>query len=199
MEDQSAMDVKPSVKTHGVSPGVMLQQAREEKKLSQADVAKEMRLSLQWVKDIENDDYTHGAAIIYIRGYLRSYARLVGLSPENVINAFDSMDLEEEFNKAKSTQEKVVLKPTVPVFSKQTRFMSRRTVRWISGIALLVMVVLVAMWWQGQRKHGIDQMSQTQPQVPIQPTQEIVKPQLKVNGPMNMLQPPAQKSNNKQS
>jgi len=199
MEEKSAMDVKPSVKTH-MSPGVMLQEAREEKKLSQADVAKEMRLSLQWVKDIESDDYTHGAAIIYIRGYLRSYARLVQLSPDDVINAFESMDLEEEFNKAKSTQEKVVLQPTVPIFSKQTRFMSRRTVRWISGIALLVMVVLVAMWWQGQRKHGIDQMSQMQqPQVPIQPAQEIVKPQLKANSQINVLPPPVQKNNNKQS
>lgn len=198
MEDKSAMDVKPSFKTHS-SPGLMLQQAREEKKLSQADVAKEMRLSLQWVKDIENDDYAHGAAIIYIRGYLRSYARLVGLSPDDVINAFESMDLEEEFNKAKSTQEKVVLQPTVPVFSKQTRFMSRRTVRWVSGIALLVMVVLVAMWWQGQRKRGIDQMSQTQPQIPIQPTPEIVKPQLKANDQMNVLPQPIQKNNNKQS
>ena len=60
--------------------------------LSQADIAKEMRLSLQTVIDIESDDYSHGSAIIYLRGYLRGYARLVGLNPDEVLADFEKSD-----------------------------------------------------------------------------------------------------------
>lgn len=202
MEEQPIMDVTPSVKSN-MSPGAMLEAAREDKKLSQADVAKALRLSLQWVKDIENDDFTHGAAIIYVRGYLRSYARLLGLSPDSVMNAFDAMDLEEEFKKAKSSEEKIVLQPTVPVFSKQTRFMSRRAVRWISAAIILVLVILVGMWWQGQRKHGLDQTNQVaQPQITIQPVQplpDIAKPQVEVKKTNSVNRPQLDQQKNKKS
>ncbi|WP_423063800.1 helix-turn-helix domain-containing protein [Candidiatus Paracoxiella cheracis] len=202
MEEQPIVDVTPSVESN-MSPGAMLEAAREVKKLSQADVAKALRLSLQWVKDIENDDFTHGAAIIYVRGYLRSYARLLGLSPDSVMNAFDAMDLEEEFKKAKSSEEKIVLQPTVPVFSKQTRFMSRRAVRWISGAIILVLVILVGMWWQGQRKHGLDQTSQVaQPQITIQPVQplpDIAKPQVEVKKTNSVNRPQLDQQKNKKS
>jgi hypothetical protein len=108
------------------------------------------------VKDIENDDYTHGLALIYIRGYLRSYARLVGTSPNNVIDVFEMMNLEKEFKRAKSGKEKIMFQPTVPVFSKKTRYIRRwRAVRWISGGVILILLVLIAMWWQGQRKYAL--------------------------------------------
>lgn len=202
MEEQPIVDVTPSVESN-MSPGAMLEAAREVKKLSQGDVAKALRLSLQWVKDIENDDFAHGAAIIYVRGYLRSYARLLGLSPDSVMNAFDAMDLEEEFKKAKSSEEKIVLQPTVPVFSKQTRFMSRRAVRWISSAIILVLVILVGMWWQGQRKHGLDQTSQVaQPQITIQPVQplpDIAKPQVEVKKTNSVNRPQLDQQKNKKS
>lgn len=187
MEDQIEMDAKTSASPHNdAGPGAMLQIAREGKKLSQADVAKKLRLSLQWVRDIENDDYAHGAALIYVRGYLRSYARLVEISPHDVIGAFETMDLEEEFKRAKSNEEKVVLNPTVPVLAKQTRLSSRRIVRWVSGIAILILVVLVAIWWQGQHKHVLQLSLQ-----PLQPVQTVAQPQTKATNQVT-LSPPAQ-------
>lgn len=179
-------------------PGAILQAARKAKKLSLADVAKRLRLSLQCVKDIENDDYTHGVALIYIRGYLRSYARLVETSPSNVIDAFETMNLEKKFKRAKSDKEKIMFQQMEPIPSKQTRFISWRATRWISSVVVLILVVLVAMWWQGQRKYTLYSTNQAQLQQPRsskpvqKPAQDAEKVQAKAPNQMAVSQQSAQ-------
>ena len=90
--------------TQEMSPGALLKKAREAKKLSQEQIAKQLRLSLQWIENIENDDYSRAAAIIYVRGYLRSYARLVDVSADLVMEGLAALGLEEEFHRMKSQE-----------------------------------------------------------------------------------------------
>src|SRR3990167_11169644 len=101
--------------TQEMSPGALLKKAREAKKLSQDQVAKQLRLSLQWIENIENDDYSRAAAIIYVRGYLRSYARLVDVSADLVMESLVALGLEEAFHRMKRQEEKITLQPIVPV------------------------------------------------------------------------------------
>jgi cytoskeleton protein RodZ len=65
-------------------PGRLLQQAREEKNLRPEDVAYELRLTVTQVRALEEDDYSRMPETTYVRGYLRNYAKLVGV-PENDI------------------------------------------------------------------------------------------------------------------
>lgn len=142
------------------SPGALLREARCAKKLTCEEVAKQLRLSVSCIKDIEHDQYANAVALIYVRGYLRSYARLVDLSPDRVVAALEQFGLEDVFNRDRS-DDKVVKHQTVQFISRSSRMVNgRRIARWITSSAILLLVVLVGVWWQGQKKHGIDQQHQ---------------------------------------
>ncbi len=151
---------------HTKTPGAILLDARRDRKLSQADVAKQLRLSVQWIKDIENDNYAKAPALIYARGYLRAYAKLVGVLPDDVIAAFETLAMDEEFTRAKSLQERPVRHQGVVVISRSTR-LNRNFIRWVTAVALILLVVLVGVWWQGQKKHA------EATQVVMQPREEV--------------------------
>ena len=140
------------------TPGILLREARRTKKLKQSDVAKEIRLSVQWIKDLEQDNYSHVPALIYLRGYLRSYARFVGILPDKVMEAFDEIGLEEEFKRMKAQVERPVQHHAVPVISRTKKMINGNFIRWIVFVLLIALIVFVSIiWWQG-KKHIISQL-----------------------------------------
>ena len=67
------------------SPGEILRGARELYDWSIEDVAVELNLLPDMVRALEADDYSNTAGWTYAVGYLRSYARLAGVSIEQAI------------------------------------------------------------------------------------------------------------------
>ena len=59
--------------------GQRLRAAREAKGLTHSDVAQRLRLPLRLIGRLEDDDYSGMEQGVYLRGYLSSYARLVGV------------------------------------------------------------------------------------------------------------------------
>ena len=59
--------------------GHRLRTAREAKGLTHSDVAQRLRLPLRLIGRLEQDDYSGMEEGVYLRGYLSSYARLVGV------------------------------------------------------------------------------------------------------------------------
>ena len=59
------------------------------------EVAERLRLPEQTIADMENDDFSQGPALIYVRGYLRAYCRVVDLPASPILKAFDAMGWEE--------------------------------------------------------------------------------------------------------
>ncbi|QTS83840.1 helix-turn-helix domain-containing protein [Coxiella endosymbiont of Amblyomma nuttalli] len=163
------------------TPGVLLQDARKAKKLSQIEIAKQIHLSLQRVKELEKDNYSNMSALIYVRGYLRAYARCVGISPNEVIAAFDASALEEEFERVKKAQEeKPVRHQTIPVIARSTRIISSKVVCLIVMAILLSLAIFVSIWWKG-KKHIISQMhvvvSQPEESLPLNSTVSSTLPE----------------------
>ncbi|MFW0094767.1 MAG: helix-turn-helix domain-containing protein [Coxiella endosymbiont of Haemaphysalis qinghaiensis] len=156
------------------TPGTLLREARQAKNLNHEEVAKQMHLSVQWVKNLEKDDYSKAPALIYVRGYLRAYARCVGLKPEEIMVTFDTLALNEEFERIKAREEKPVKHQAVPVISRSTRMISRKTIRWITFLALVILVVLVGVWWQG-KKHLMVQIQSVISQSQELPLKETTK------------------------
>ncbi|MCX7120484.1 MAG: helix-turn-helix transcriptional regulator [Gammaproteobacteria bacterium] len=76
-----------------VSPGKLLIAARDALALTQDEIAKQLRLSIKMVSDLEQDIYARMGARTYVRGYLRSYARLVGVSEIEITEVFDASGL----------------------------------------------------------------------------------------------------------
>jgi cytoskeleton protein RodZ len=70
--------------------GARLKAARESKQLSPADVAAKLKLTARQIEALEREDFEHLPSEIFVRGFVRNYARLVGIEPESLIAPVDA-------------------------------------------------------------------------------------------------------------
>ncbi len=68
-----------------LTTGVRLRNAREQLGLSQQAVAERLCLKVSTVRDIEEDKAPADLASTFLRGYIRSYARLVHIPEEELL------------------------------------------------------------------------------------------------------------------
>lgn len=69
-------------------PGRRLRETREAKHLSREEVANHLRLDVQLIIALEDDQYSRLPSPAYICGYLRSYARLLKLPETEIVEAY---------------------------------------------------------------------------------------------------------------
>lgn len=70
-----------------LTTGARLRNAREQLGLSQQAVAERLCLKVSTVRDIEEDKAPADLASTFLRGYIRSYARLVHIPEEELLPA----------------------------------------------------------------------------------------------------------------
>jgi cytoskeleton protein RodZ len=66
-------------------PGVRLLAERRAQGLSLGDVARQLKLSVRQVEALERDEYAAFPGPVFVRGFLRNYAKLLQLDPEAVV------------------------------------------------------------------------------------------------------------------
>ncbi|MCS6786585.1 MAG: DUF4115 domain-containing protein [Thiobacillaceae bacterium] len=73
--------------SRGFEPGfgAALAAAREAKGLSRAEVAERLKLSPRQIEALEAEDWTALPSPVFVRGFVRNYARLLELDPERLI------------------------------------------------------------------------------------------------------------------
>ncbi|GAB4223763.1 MAG: hypothetical protein Tsb005_19700 [Gammaproteobacteria bacterium] len=118
--------------------GARLQKAREKMKLSRDEIARKLFLTTPIIKSIEECNFKLLPEPVFIRGYLRSYAKLVGLPPDELIAEFNQIKIKRE---KRQLPKQELCRPQVT--SKD------RPVRWLTYFIVVGMVVLVALWWHG--------------------------------------------------
>jgi cytoskeleton protein RodZ len=69
-------------------PGHVLVRAREALSITQAETADVLNLSVRVIKALENNDDTALPERVYVNGYIRSYAKLLGLAAEPLIQSW---------------------------------------------------------------------------------------------------------------
>ncbi len=70
--------------------GEILKQLREEHKLSVKDIATRMRLDPWLIESLEANDLDTLPAAIYIRGYIRSYAKIIEADADSLVALYDN-------------------------------------------------------------------------------------------------------------
>lgn len=63
--------------------------AREARGLSLSDVAEQIRIRSVYLAAIEDENWNAIGAPVYVRGFLRTYARFLGIDPEEAVAAFN--------------------------------------------------------------------------------------------------------------
>jgi cytoskeleton protein RodZ len=123
-----------------IGPGSQLRQARLDLKLAPEDVAHILHLSTRQIVALEDDDYEKLPGPTYVRGYLRGYAQLLGLSAEPVVDAY---------NRLVATKKPVDLGKLGP----KPEIRSDHQLIKLATVAVIVIVLgLSAVWWQEQER-----------------------------------------------
>jgi cytoskeleton protein RodZ len=81
-----------AVKSSALGLGERLRSARKARALSLEQVSDSLHLGESIVLALEDERFDVLGAPVFVRGHLKAYARLVGLSPESVLEAFHETD-----------------------------------------------------------------------------------------------------------
>lgn len=74
---------------HESSAGAMLTAGREELNLSVSDVARHLKLSPAQVEALEEGAYDRLPGRVFVRGFLRNYAKLLGIDPQPLLRTIE--------------------------------------------------------------------------------------------------------------
>jgi cytoskeleton protein RodZ len=69
------------------SPGATLLAERRSQGLSLGDIARQLKLSVRQVEALERDEYGGFSGSVFVRGFLRNYAKLLRLDPDRLLEA----------------------------------------------------------------------------------------------------------------
>lgn len=118
------------------TPGTILKLAREQRGMSQQDVAHRLNLRISLIRDIEQDRFDQKTVSTFTRGYLKTYARFVGTDEQAVLAAYDRLGLkDQQYSEMYS-------------FSGRTqREASEHRVRFISWVLFIGLAGLGGTWW----------------------------------------------------
>lgn len=115
-------------------PGQVLRYEREKARLSVEDVARQLRLSVSVIRNLEAGNADALPEAVYTRGYIRAYCKLLKINHEPLLEGLvpESSGQEEDF---------------LPAMNERVHHLTRL---WGSFIVLSVVVVLVSLWWMEQ-------------------------------------------------
>jgi hypothetical protein len=76
------------------SLGEELRAARESRRLSIPDVSEQIHIRSVYLQAIEEENWSSIAAPVYVRGFIRTYARFLGLGAEDAVARFNGVVVE---------------------------------------------------------------------------------------------------------
>ncbi|MGR1181912.1 cytoskeleton protein RodZ [Aeromonas veronii] len=140
--------------SQAVGPGQLLRNAREQLGWTREQVASRIHLRLTLIAAIESDTYDKHTSHTFIRGYLRTYAKLVGIPDETILAAYDKLGLTPPDN------------IDMQSFSRRSRQQANDSrLKVVTWLVILVLIALsVAWWWQNtsRRSAGDEALAATE-------------------------------------
>ncbi len=122
-------------------PGKEFSRAREAQGLSFDQLSRELRLPMRTLQAIEAASFDGLGGPVFVRGYIRAYARRLKLDPVPFVTAFDACAGIQEVT---ATVRAVGSVATTP--ARQSRFL----MRFGTVLFLLVIIAIVIWWWRAQ-------------------------------------------------
>lgn len=112
----STEKIEPTVNPMSGLPGSLLRQAREDKGLTIEEMSAISNLTKQVIRGIENDQYSELAGLSFVRGYLKLYAKKLGVDEAQVLEGFDHWKAEQTGGprQAQPSNSRIKAAPTGP-------------------------------------------------------------------------------------
>ena len=121
------------------SPGSALRAARQALGIGVPEVAKSLRVSWAIIENLEAERFDALPARVFARAYIRGYADLVGLDPDEMISAYDEKTASVETTEIETRALSTVPR-TLATFAKDLR-----VPRWQSRVFGVTVILIVAV------------------------------------------------------
>lgn len=100
-------DTKQAEINQALTVGATLRQARREQDLSEKDVADRLHITMHYVKALETDRYEKLPGAVFAKGYIKSYAQLLGLDSAALLAAYEADQLERKGSQGQHAAQEV--------------------------------------------------------------------------------------------
>src|SRR5215212_2582321 len=161
---QPPWDKPPEAETTAAF-GDWLRRQREMREINLRDIAERTKISLRYLEAMEADRFDLLPAPIFAKGFLREYARYVGLSPDEVVNHYLAVQQPQDSEDPKEdTKVRMRAKPPKPMDPGQPtvrRTWSYGLVLTLAGLILLALVALAA--WLADKRRDEPKAEQSAP------------------------------------
>ena len=127
--------------------GAQLVSAREQLDISIEQVSAELNLPTEYIEALETGDLDGLPSIVFARGYIRTYAKLLNLDDNQLVSDFEHLHGQGSVNKGQirsvsSVRDQVKINDPVMKFS--------------TWVFVLVIIGLSVWWWQAQDSGGLN-------------------------------------------
>jgi len=161
--------LKPVPDPEEVSFGTWLRRQRELREISLREIADVTKISIRYLEALERDRFDILPAPVFARGFLREYARYVGLNPDEVVNSYISV------------QHPIETEEEAARIHHQRNLGNRRwKTAWLLGALVMVLLVAGSVIYFFQRDQqppgGLDRSSSSstpEPSVPDSEAREV--------------------------
>ena len=134
-----------------VNPGETLRKAREARGWAVAEVAAQLNLTVQRLNEIEQGAFEKVPGLTFARGYVRTYAKLLGLDQAELVREFDAFTGSTAAESSVHSLERI----------EEPRNISQRVLKVVSVVALVGLSGLSFYWWQDQAERREQSMATT--------------------------------------
>jgi cytoskeleton protein RodZ len=147
------------VESNEKGPGDLLKAARTKAGLTKDDVATQLKLLPNTISQLETNQYTDDIPDAFLRGYLRSYARIVNLDENLIVSLYTELTGKVDVQN--------YYKPSTDVEPVKTQIGNH--LLWVKMISLLVFIVILILGWLALTKTDV---------IPKSPVSYLPKPEI---------------------
>ena len=124
------------------SPGLILRDARESQSLTENDIALALNLPIYVITSIEADRAVGTRSSVFMRGYIRSYARLMDLDGDPLVDLYD----EKNSVKVGLSLSTVGSGNMGTIGSVGAEKHGARQIKWILSLTPLLIILMIGLW-----------------------------------------------------
>lgn len=128
------------VDNHKIKPGTHLAALRKERGYSQDYIAGKLHLRVRIIELLEADDYHHMPEPVFIKGYIRGYAKLLDVPSEPLLAQFNGL-----YSSSEQKLDKALWQ------SRRETHRGEHAVRWFTIVLSIGALVAVAVWWYANK------------------------------------------------
>lgn len=125
-----------------IKPGAQLAEARIARGYTPEYVAEKLHLRVRVIELLELDNYLSLPEGVFIKGYLRAYAKLLDVPHQPLLDLFN-----REYHTDRKS-EKALWQ------SRRETHRAEHAVRWLTSIFAIVVLIAVAIWWQANKDNA---------------------------------------------